>query len=422
MKVLCVVPDTAWERGVAPHLAAAGLALTHEPDAVRATALLNAEDATFDAALVQAGGRRLALQKLYSALTARPHVALVSHAPETLLGSALEAQPPAWHHKMPSRLAGRAASAWVLEALGQPVPWMWHHLAEHPPVLAHHTCWTAHLAATTHDTTVLACVLCDPWRTDPASRAMFVRTARGAMGLAVPGVAVPQAVEDAETFPVALVHVPPGALLDAVARGRRPSPLWVVALMDQLLAALHQLHTANQSGAVHGAFTPQSVWLSHGGDAWALYPGLARLGEAARPPVRDRAAPMPHRPWLAPEQVFGLAPTPATDVYRCAQLAWALFAGAPPFERPTAMETVEAIGRQPLPAPPQDLPAALGGWLTRCLARNPADRPQSAGLARTELLQAWSKAEAPWSADKGRHALIQWASGRSEAGRNGSDN
>jgi serine/threonine protein kinase len=92
--------------------------------------------------------------------------------------------------------------------------------------------------------------------------------------------------------------------------------------------------------------------------------------------------------FMAPEQIRGQEVTARTDLYALGVVAWVLLTGQEPFSAPSIMELMMAHLEQPLPsltplAP--GCPPALIKLVERLLAKQPADRPQSALEVLTEL-------------------------------------
>ena len=88
--------------------------------------------------------------------------------------------------------------------------------------------------------------------------------------------------------------------------------------------------------------------------------------------------------YMAPEQVMGRrgAIGPAIDVYGLGTILYELLTGRPPFRGESPYETAMLVVSRP-PAPPRslsrDIPPALECLCLRCLEKDPARRPRSAG-------------------------------------------
>ncbi|MDF1506095.1 serine/threonine-protein kinase, partial [Roseisolibacter sp. H3M3-2] len=143
-----------------------------------------------------------------------------------------------------------------------------------------------------------------------------------------------------------------------------------------LLALLDALQHAHAAGVVHRDLKPENVLLARDGRVL-----LTDFGVAARPshddPRRssaDAGTPL----WMAPEQFAGEhAIDGRTDLYALGALGFAMLAGRPPFQGPSARAI--AVARLTTDAPTlaewaPRAPRALTETLQRCLARDPAAR------------------------------------------------
>jgi hypothetical protein len=194
--------------------------------------------------------------------------------------------------------------------------------------------------------------------------------------------------------PVPLVFwpVPAGAPVSALTERREraagaPLPIeGALGLIALLAGALDALHTAS---IIHGAVAPWAVWACADGGALLLHQGFAAFAEEERRRTRDRRHPLPFsEDALAPEKLMNdRAITPAVDVYGAGLVLYEMLCGARPFQRDSAMDTLQAI-LQDAPTPPSarrpDVPAQVSALVLSMLAKAPEDRPQNGA----ELLRA----------------------------------
>jgi serine/threonine-protein kinase len=200
-----------------------------------------------------------------------------------------------------------------------------------------------------------------------------------------------------------------GVGLDRLVERHGPlPPALAVHLLRQLCAALRAAHGR---GLVHRDLKPSNVIVRPGGSphdrAKLLDFGLVRDAAAERDVKLTRVGAVVGTPdFMAPEQAEGLAPVDARgDLYSLGALAYFLLAGRPPFERDTAMQTLLAHLRDPVPplaglAPA--VPADLEAVVLRCLAKRPDERYRDAdalakALASCACAGEWTEeAAAAW--------------------------
>ena len=205
----------------------------------------------------------------------------------------------------------------------------------------------------------------------PQERDRFLAAARLQQQLAHPNLQACAAVHDGE---------PPFAVFTRLAHGDlaglRGCPwlqlLNVLAGIADGLAALHE------RGLVHRDLKPANVLLTDDGT-----PLLADFGLAAAVGAAD--APRGGSPFsMSPQQLDGLPPAPADDIYAFGALAYELLSGYPPFypdARPDRVrgELPEALSSR------AGVPPALGQLVMRCLAKDPQERPAHAAHLAGEL-------------------------------------
>jgi serine/threonine-protein kinase len=183
-----------------------------------------------------------------------------------------------------------------------------------------------------------------------------------------------------------LMELVTGESLELLAR--RPGPLppeRAAYLMSQVLEALSHAHSA---GIVHGSLKPSNLMLTDTRYIKIMDFGFSRLLDAAR--ASGRSAPVAE-PYLAPEQLM-LKPVDArTDLYACGVVLYRLLTDALPFQADSVADLMrKQLHESPTPASayiPQ-LPEWCGRVLTKALAKEPADRFQTADEFRTVLMPA----------------------------------
>jgi serine/threonine-protein kinase len=150
---------------------------------------------------------------------------------------------------------------------------------------------------------------------------------------------------------------------------------------------------AHEQGVVHRDVKPDNVMLS-GGAAVVTDFGIAKAitvaqGDASPATLTQSGMGIGTPAYMAPEQAVGdPSMDHRADIYSFGCLAYELFAGKPPFHGVASHEIISAhIATKPVPIAEasSDVPVAIAALITRCLAKNPADRPQSANELLVEL-------------------------------------
>jgi tetratricopeptide (TPR) repeat protein len=165
------------------------------------------------------------------------------------------------------------------------------------------------------------------------------------------------------------------SLADRLERGRI-APAEALPLVAQMAAALAAAHAA---GVIHRDFKSSNVMLVDGGKRVVVTDfGLARPRERHEDSSLSQENALIGSPkYMAPEQVEGLALTPAADVYALGVVTFEMATGRLPFVGETPLQT--ALKRLTEPAPSAkslqpDLPASWDAALAHCLRKDPAER------------------------------------------------
>ena len=167
-------------------------------------------------------------------------------------------------------------------------------------------------------------------------------------------------------------YVPGPSLQQAVADHGPMPPETVILLMAGVAEALQAIHSA---GVVHRDLKPSNVLLAPDGPRVIDF-GIARAAEATNLTQSGMAVGSPQ--FMAPEQIRGLAITPAIDVFALGAVGAFALLGRPPFGE----GQVTALMYRVLNEPPRltGCSGALRTLIERCLAKEPADRPTPAGI------------------------------------------
>ncbi len=185
-----------------------------------------------------------------------------------------------------------------------------------------------------------------------------------------------------------MAFIEEGTLADRL-RERGPLP-WpdTVAILIRLAGALE---TAHRSDIIHRDIKPANVLLSQYGAQLSDF-GIARI--AGGPETRSGVitASVAH---ASPEVLNGERPSVAADVYSLGSTAYAMLLGQAAFVRDTDESLLPLLMRIQTEPPPdlraRGVPDDLAALLASTLAKDPADRPQSA-LELGRRLQAVQRA------------------------------
>lgn len=186
--------------------------------------------------------------------------------------------------------------------------------------------------------------------------------------------------------------------------GVQPARDDVLAIVQQVADGLDAAHAA---GVLHRDIKPANI-IRNAHGAWVLTDfGIAKhLREDASLTQTGMVLGTPA--YLSPEQAQGQPLTPASDLYSFGVVVYELLAGQPPFSSAAPMGVL--LDHVQTPPPPirqfrPDLPEAVEAVIQRMLAKQPEDRPASAGEFARALAQAWVGGAAAHVAAPDVHSL-----------------
>src|SRR5437867_2136045 len=243
---------------------------------------------------------------------------------------------------------------------------------------------------------------------DARLRDRFLREARTAAKLSHPNIIPIFAVDDVEEFVFFAMALVEGETLTERVRQRGPLPPSEAARVVREVA--WALAYAHSQGVVHRDVKPDNIMIESGsGRALVADFGIAGLVKGATGVDGGEVIGTPD--FMSPEQALGETVDARSDLYSLGLVGYFALTGKLPYAGGTA---TEILARQVTEAPPSfgdvGVPRKLGRAIERCLAKDPADRPQKgedlAELAQTREERAVEGGHGPSAFER----VLKWIS------------
>ena len=229
---------------------------------------------------------------------------------------------------------------------------------------------------------------------DPSFQARFRREAQSAASLDAPTiVAVYDTGEDDRGVPwIVMEYVDGRTLRDILNTEGRLLPTRAFEICADICAALEVAHSA---GMVHRDIKPANVMLTSHGEVKVMDFGIARAAAGNESTMTQTSAVIGTAAYLSPEQARGEHVDARSDIYSTGCLLYELVTGAPPFtgDSPVAV-AYQHVREDPVapsefdPSLPPREAADLDAVILKAMAKNQANRYQSADEMREDLLRA----------------------------------
>jgi serine/threonine-protein kinase len=224
---------------------------------------------------------------------------------------------------------------------------------------------------------------------DDTFRRRFLREARIAQSVKHPNVVPVLATGEHNGVPFMVQRFVDGPSLEQLLkRGGPLDPATVAAIVGNVAAGLEGLWAA---GMVHRDVKPGNILLDAAGTADITDFGLAKDTQGTLLTLPGQA--LGSMDYMSPEQIRGDAVTAASDIYALACVTYESVVGRPPFAHVQGMRILWAHLQDEPPDPSlerKDLSRAFVSALLDGLAKDPADRPASAGEYARALARAIS--------------------------------
>ena len=228
---------------------------------------------------------------------------------------------------------------------------------------------------------------------DPTFQSRFRREAQSAASLNHPAIVsvydTGEDTHDGVVEPYIVMEYVQGRTLRQVLETEgRLLPQRALEITAQICTALDQAHRA---GIVHRDVKPGNVMLTPAGEVKVMDFGIARALTSSAATMTQTAAVIGTAHYLSPEQARGEHVDARSDVYSAGCLLYELLTGAPPFAGDTAVAVAYQHVRED-PVPPSriepDVAAPIDAVVLKAMAKNPANRYQTAADMRADIERA----------------------------------
>ena len=215
---------------------------------------------------------------------------------------------------------------------------------------------------------------------DDEHRARFRAEARHAARLSHPGIASVYDFGELPEHAWLVLELVAGEALSEVLR--REAPLPVDRVLDVLGQAAAALQAAHDRGVVHRDVKPGNLLVRPDGVVKVTDFGIASAGGTTT--MTRTGQIVGTAGYLSPEQAGGGTATPSSDLYALGVVTYECLVGARPFVSDTPVAVLFMHLHAPPPPLPDTVPDDVRSLVLSMLAKDPADRPRSAGAVERE--------------------------------------
>src|ERR671923_471779 len=233
--------------------------------------------------------------------------------------------------------------------------------------------------------TVAIKILAPQYAEDQGFVQRFRREAQAAARLNHPNlVGVYDTGSDDGVHYIVMEYIEGRTLGDYLSGGGRIMPQRAIDIADAVTSALAAAHA---EGVIHRDIKPGNIMITPRGDVKVTDFGIARV-VAGADTVAQTAAVLGTASYLSPEQAQGQPVDIRSDIYSLGCVLFEMVTGRPPFpgDSPVAVASKHVLEQ---PTPPsqinRDVSPDLDAVILRALAKNPANRYQSATEMREDL-------------------------------------
>ncbi|WP_410871598.1 Stk1 family PASTA domain-containing Ser/Thr kinase [Nocardia sp. A7] len=227
---------------------------------------------------------------------------------------------------------------------------------------------------------------------DPTFYLRFKREAQNAAALNHPAIVAVydtgEATVDGGPLPYIVMEYVEGDTLRDIVRGKGPlAPRKAMEVVADVCAALDFSHKA---GIVHRDMKPANIMINRAGAVKVMDFGIARAIADSANPMTQTSAVIGTAQYLSPEQARGETVDARSDVYSVGCVLFEILTGQPPFtgDSPVAVAYQHVKEDPPLPSSVNPgVPRELDSVILKAMAKNPANRYQTAAEMRADLIR-----------------------------------
>ncbi|MEV4413313.1 Stk1 family PASTA domain-containing Ser/Thr kinase [Catellatospora sp. NPDC049609] len=192
-----------------------------------------------------------------------------------------------------------------------------------------------------------------------------------------------------EVLPYIVMEFVAGRTLkEVLAAEGRLMPRRALEITADICAALEFSH---RHGIIHRDIKPGNVMFTPNAQVKVMDFGIARALASGATTMTQTSAVIGTAQYLSPEQARGEAVDARSDVYAAGCVLFELLCGHPPFVGDSPVAVAYQHVREEPPAPSEsnhDVTPDVDAVVLKALSKNPANRYQSAGEMRADLLRA----------------------------------
>ncbi|MFC6257606.1 serine/threonine-protein kinase, partial [Kocuria oceani] len=224
-------------------------------------------------------------------------------------------------------------------------------------------------------------ILKEEYNGDPNFLQRFRAEARHTALLNHPGVANVFDYGEEEGSAFLVMELVPGEPLSNIIERRKT--LDADTVLNYIGQTARALAAAHAQGLVHRDVKPGNLIITPDNRVKVTDFGIARLADQV--PLTATGQVMGTAQYLAPEQATGQTATGSSDIYSLGIIGYECLAGRRPFTGESQIAIALAQVNDPPPALPEDVPDPVQALVMSMLAKDPKDRPATAGALATAV-------------------------------------